>query len=312
MLAVALGALIGLVMPLQTNANSRLRRSVGSPFLASFISFLVGTTTLLVAVLLVDGRLPELAAATGQPVWLWSGGLLGIIVLTGNIFLFPRLGSVQTVVLPITGQVLMGLLIDHFGWFGSPQVGLDLSRVLGAGLLVLGVLGATGLADAALRDDRVIDSGRSAGTGLWAWRLAGVVFGMASASQTAVNGRLGVVLDSAVAAALVSFAIGVSTLLLIVLLSRTPWRLDRVDDRPHPWWMWIGGLLGAAFVFGNAFLAPLIGTGLTVMVILLGMMAGSLLIDHFGLLGARRTPTTVLQAVGLLLMVGGVALIRLL
>ncbi|HKM24311.1 MAG TPA: DMT family transporter, partial [Corynebacterium sp.] len=64
-------------------------------------------------------------------------------------------------------------------------------------------------------------------------------------------------------------------------------------------------------VFGNAYLSPVIGTGLTVMTILLGMMVGSLLIDHFGLLGAKRKPTTLLQAVGLALMVVGVAVIRL-
>ncbi|WP_027004264.1 DMT family transporter [Corynebacterium halotolerans] len=314
MLALPLGVLIGLVMPLQTSANSRLRLSVGSPFLASFISFLVGTLTLLVATLLVDGGLPDLGLAAGQPGWLWAGGFLGVVVLTGNIFLFPRLGSVQTVVLPITGQVLMGLLIDHFGWFHSPQAPLSATRVAGAVLLVVGVLGAIGLLDTLVRRRTVapvLDGGRGEGAGLWLWRAAGVVFGMCGATQTAVNGRLGVVIDSAVAAALVSFTVGVTTLLLIVLATRTPWRLRRLDGRPNPWWMWIGGFLGAAFVFGNAFLAPIIGTGLTVMVILLGLMGGSLIIDHFGLLGARRKPTTALQALGLLLMVAGVALIRL-
>ncbi len=324
MLVLPLGVIIGLVMPLQTNANSRLRQSVGSPYLASFISFLVGTVTLLLATLLIDGQLPQLARAEGQPAWLWAGGLLGVVVLTGNIFLFPRLGSVQTVVLPITGQVLMGLLIDHFGWFGSPQAPLTATRIAGAALLVVGVLGAIRVIDAlihrrlpATSDDGDVnvnvnvDAGAGAGAGLWFWRIAGVIFGMCSAAQTAVNGRLGVVLDSAVASALVSFTVGVTTLLFIVLFTRAKWQVRRIDDRPNPWWMWIGGFLGAAFVFGNAFLAPIIGTGLTVMVVLVGLMIGSLVIDHFGLLGARRRPLTALQAAGLLCMIAGVALIRL-
>lgn len=312
MFAVVFGVLVGLVMPVQTNANSRLRLSVGSPFLASLVSFTVGFLTLLAAALLLDGRLPDPSLAAGWPAWLWSGGLLGVVVLTGNIFLFPRLGSVQTVVLPVTGQVIMGLLIDHFGWFNAPQADLDATRALGALLLVAGVLGAIGLADALLRRDRVIGTGSSAGLSLWAWRAAGVVFGMFSAAQTAVNGQLGVVLGTATGAALVSFTVGVSTLLLIVLATRAKWRLGVPAGRDrNPWWMWIGGFLGAAFVFGNAFLSPVIGTGLTVMTILLGMMAGSLLIDHFGLLDARRKPVTVLQAAGLACMVAGVAVIRL-
>lgn len=312
MLAVLFGVLVGVVMPIQTSANSRLRLSVGSPFLASLVSFAVGFLALLVAVLLIDAHLPPLSQATGLPAWIWSGGVLGVVVLTGNIFLFPRLGSVQTVVLPITGQVIMGLLIDHLGLFHAPQHPLNAIRVAGASLLVVGVLGAIGAADGLLRRDRGVPAGGASGLSLWGWRAAGVVFGMFSATQTAVNGQLGVALDSAVGAALVSFAFGVATLLLITILSRTPWRLRvPAGAERNPWWMWIGGFLGAMFVFGNAYLSPLIGTGLTVMTILLGLMAGSLLIDQFGLLGARRKRVTLLQALGLVLMVAGVGIIRL-
>ncbi|MDO5669068.1 MAG: DMT family transporter [Corynebacterium sp.] len=302
MLAAVFGVLVGLVMPIQTSANSRLRLTLGSPFQASLVSFVVGLGALLAAVMAIDGHLPPLSAALHMPAWIWSGGVLGVVVLTGNIFLFPRLGSVQTVVLPVTGQVIMGLLIDHVGLFGAPVHRLDALRVLGAVLLIAGVLGTM------VRPGQRLLGGHSSGVSLWGWRAAGVVFGMFSAAQTAINGQLGVAFGSAVGAALVSFAFGVVTLLAINLALRN--RL--APGAPAgPWWMWIGGFLGAMFVFGNAFLSPLIGTGLTVMTILLGLMAGSLLIDHFGLLGAHRKPVTWLQALGLLLMLAGVAVIRL-
>lgn len=308
MLAVLFGVVVGIVMPIQTSANSRLRLSVGSPFLASLVSFTVGFLALLVAVLLIDGGVPPLTSALGMPTWIWSGGILGVVVLTGNIFLFPRLGSVQTVVLPITGQVMMGLLIDHFGLFHAPVHRLDPTRVLGALLLIAGVLGAIGVIDTLLRRGAQVPVGSSSGLSLWGWRAAGVVFGMFSAAQTAINGQLGVAFGSAVGAALVSFAFGVVTLLLINLVLRNR---PAAGSTVGPWWMWIGGFLGAMFVFGNAFLSPVIGTGLTVMTILLGLMAGSLLIDHFGLLGAHRKKVTLLQAMGLALMVAGVGVIRL-
>lgn len=44
--------------------------------------------------------------------------------------------------------------------------------------------------------------------------------------------------------------------------------------------MWVGGVLGALFIFGNAALVPQIGTGLTVVAGLLGSMLGSLIIDR--------------------------------
>ena len=306
-----LGVIAGAALPLQTNINTRLRRSVGSPFLATFLSFLIGTTVLLIATLAMDGRLPGAESAVGSPGWLWIGGVFGVIVLTANLFMFPRLGAVQTAVLPVTGQVLMGLLIDHFGWFRAAAVPLGPIRGLGGVLVLVGVFGAIGVADRLLGRSGGAPTGSSHGAGAWLWRLVGIGCGALLASQTAINGRLGVALGSAAAAALVSFAVGAAALLLILLLSRTRWQLTRVDEHPNPWWMWLGGLLGAAFVFANAMLQPILGTGLTVTLVLLGMMLGSLAIDALGLLGARRKKVTAFQALGLLVMIAGVALIRL-
>lgn len=313
MLAIPLGVLIGLAMPIQTGVNSRLRRSVGSPFLASCISFLVGTVALLAAALIVDRGLPNLGEVAGQPAWIWAGGFLGVAVLTGNILLFPILGSVQTVVLPVTGQILMGILIDHFSWFNSPEAAISFGRVAGAVLLIVGACGVVGsFRKSAVSSVPAPGGARRGHCTLWLWRISAVILGMFSASQSAINGQLGVVLHSAIAAALVSFACGAAALVVIVAVTRTPLRLERVDGQRNPWWMWIGGTLGAIFVFGNALLVPIIGTGLTVMSVLIGLMVGSLIIDHFGLLGAVRKRTTALQVLGMVLMVAGVGMIRLL
>lgn len=48
--------------------------------------------------------------------------------LTSNVLLFPRLGAVQTVILPILGRILMGTLIDSFGWFHAMQLQMTLMR----------------------------------------------------------------------------------------------------------------------------------------------------------------------------------------
>ncbi|MDO5683100.1 MAG: DMT family transporter [Propionibacteriaceae bacterium] len=311
LVVMVLGVIAGTALPLQTNVNTRLRQTVGSPFLATFLSFSIGTLSLLVATLVMDGRLPGPSAAAGTPAWLWIGGVFGIIVLTANLFMFPRLGAVQTAVLPVTGQVLMGLLIDHFGWFRTEQVDLGLTRGLGGLLVLVGVFGAIGAADRVFGRAGGAPTGSSHGASAWLWRLVGIGCGALMASQTAINGRLGVALGSAIAATLISFAVGVVALLIILLVTRTPWRWLRVDERPNPWWMWTGGVLGAAFVFANALLQPILGTGLTVMLILLGMMLGSLAIDALGLLGARRKRVTLFQAIGLVLMIAGVGLIRL-
>ncbi|WP_312193981.1 DMT family transporter, partial [Exiguobacterium sp.] len=132
MLAIIIGFIIGLLVPVQTSVNTRLRGVVGSPYLASLISFSIGSLFLLMLVLLVDGNLTGLTATADEPFWIWGGGVLGVIYLTGNILLFPRLGGVQTVIMPIFGQVIMGLLIDHFGLFEANVTTFSLTRIIGA------------------------------------------------------------------------------------------------------------------------------------------------------------------------------------
>ncbi|VDG18396.1 DMT family transporter [Lactiplantibacillus mudanjiangensis] len=311
MLAILIGLTIGIGLPIQTSINSRLRDSVGSPFLASLVSFTIGTVFLAIVTLTLDHTLLFSAGLfASQPWWLWLGGLFGVIYLTGNILLFPKLGSVQTVIMPVLGQILMGLLIDNYGWFDSKVTALTVTRGLGALLVLLGVICTVALSNYLANRHQVAET--KPAPGLWLWRLTGVLTGMLSASQTAVNGHLGVVLGSSLEAALVSFFVGAVALLLIVLVTRTPVQLATPASATHnPWWMWVGGLIGALYVLGNVVLVPIVGTGLAVVIVLVGLMAGSLLIDQFGWLGAKRHPITMVQVVGLVIMIVGVVLIRL-
>lgn len=299
MLWILLGILAGLVLPVQTLVNTRLRASTGTPFSSSMISFAVGTVTLLIVATAVTGGDYGIAQAFNEPLWIWFGGLLGVVALTGNILLYPHLGAVQTVVLPIAGQVIMGLIVDHFGLFESPQSSLTAVRAIGAIIVLIGVIAVVATPSAAT-------SSEDSATALWLWRLAGFIFGCFTASQSAINGHLGQVTGSPVSAALVSFAVGVTALVIVNIVLRWRPRIERPEGKPNPWWMWIGGVLGALFIFGNAALVPQIGTGLTVVAGLLGSMLGSLIIDR-----VSGAPIKSRQVLGIALLLTGVVLIRL-
>ncbi|MGX9224168.1 DMT family transporter [Lactiplantibacillus plantarum] len=318
MLAILVGLAIGIGLPMQTSINSRLRNSVGSPFGASLISFAVGTLFLAI-ITLIDVHTLGFSTTlfTSQPVWIWLGGLLGVVYLTGNILLFPKLGSVQTVIMPVLGQILAGLLIDNFGWFDSPQSTLTMTRFLGAILVLAGVIitvAAQGWLEQ--RHNRITETAEkdtatdTDQSGLGIWRALGVVAGMLSAMQTAVNGHLGRVLGSTVHAAFVSFLVGTLGLIVIVLVLRPQFKLIRPTKTPNPWWMWIGGMIGALYVLGNVYLVPVVGTGLAVVIVLVGLMAGSLMIDQFGWFASKKNPISGVQLMGLLVMIVGVVLIR--
>lgn len=309
MLTMLIGLIIGIGLPMQTSINSRLKVSVGSPFVASLISFSLGTLFLALITLLIDKSLLFPFNLFGkEPFWLWIGGLLGVIYLTSNILLFPKLGSVQTVIMPILGQIIMGLIIDNFGLFGSLVQSLNWSRIVGAILVVIGVIGAVSINQIIVYRHKKFLPEKA--NNLWFYRLIGIVMGMFSATQTAINGHLGIVLNSSVKAAFVSFFVGTISLIIIVTIIHP--NLSFQKNKDTPWWIWLGGFIGALFVLGNVYLVPKIGTGLAVVIVLVGLIVGSLLIDQFGWFNSTKNPITFAQIMSLLIMIFGVIIIRLL
>ena len=298
--ALVLGVVVGGLIPVQSAINSRLANRIGAVLPASAISFAVGTAGLGLAAVLTGTAVPWATTATTQPWWIWLGGLCGLVFLTMNIVLLPRIGASATVVLPLVGQVFGGLLIDVTGAFGMAECPITVLRGLGALLVVAGAAGVN-----------LLGRGGSAAPPVHArphpllW-VAAVLVGTLGAVQTAVNGRLGQVMGSGLAAALVSFAIGTAGLLVVIVATRQ--RVRRAGELRG--WMFSGGLLGAAFVLVNALNAPVLGTSLAVSVVLLGQVAIGLGMDHGGWLGVPRRRVTLARVASAAVVLLGVALVR--
>ena len=302
-MAFLYGILAGFIMPMQTSINSRLRRSLGTPFRASGVNFFVGLCFLIILSFILGDGVP-FRQLHGLPVWMFLGGFCGVTVLTGNLVLFPILGATQTIVFPLFGQIVMGILIDTFGWFRGDVVPLTLWRVLGAALVFAGVV-IVALGGSA---EEKADTTRTQ-TELWGARLFGVAFGTLGAVQTAVNGQLGKVLDSPVQSSMVNFFVGTCLLGLICLFGH---RKAPTPTFQGPWWMWVGGCLGGGFVMFNVYLQHMLGTGLTVILNLIGLTAGGMFVDKTGVLESPKKPVTLQRVLGVVIMLVGAAMIRLL
>ena len=302
LIALAVGGLI----PIQTAANSRLRLSVGNkPVVSALVSFTVALLVAILATTALRGNpVPQFADGVSAPWWVWLGGAMGVCFVLGNIVLFPRLGAVQTVVLPILGQVMMGLCIDRFGLFGAPVLPVSWMRVLGAVVVLAGIV-------VVLRaGKRPAVEGDAAGVELWLFRALGVLVGVGSAVQTAVNGYLGTIAGSSLHAGEINLAVGALLLLGAALVS-SPRQLARKPE-PGPWWMWVGGLVGATFVISGATLAPLLGTATTVIAFNAGTIAAGQALEARGAFGARKNPLTAMRLFGLVVIFLGVLAVRLL
>jgi transporter family-2 protein len=140
LLLILLAILVGIVLPVQSGVNAQLRIGVGHPMLAAFISFAVGTLALAGLSVALRVPLPSAASAGRMPWWYWIGGLLGATYIYLAVILAPRLGAATLVAAIVSGQMVASLVLDHFGWVGYPQQSLTPTRLLGALLVIGGVV----------------------------------------------------------------------------------------------------------------------------------------------------------------------------
>ena len=134
-LALAAGA----VLPVQAGINSHLKIFAGSPLLAAFISFLVGTIALFGLSVVMRVPWPTISVLAQAPWWAWLGGFLGAFLVFMTIVLSQNLGAAVMVALIITGQMITSLILDHYGLIGFARHPINPTRVLGTILLLAGV-----------------------------------------------------------------------------------------------------------------------------------------------------------------------------
>jgi len=136
-LLVALG---GAGLTIQMAWNARLRTATGSPILTTIISIIVSLLSLvLVWVSGVTDR-GTIPAFNSVPKWAWFGGVFAVYYLVASLIAIPKLGAAAVFSLVIAGQVIAALILDSTGAFGVARISLTASRVLGAALLLCGVI----------------------------------------------------------------------------------------------------------------------------------------------------------------------------
>lgn len=133
-----------------------------------------------------------------------------------------------------------------------------------------------------------------------------LVAGVAGTVQIAVMGRLGErigVIPAFAFAAAVAGGFGV----LALLTARRSF-VGYANAVHQPWWLWLGGLMGAFVVLTITFAGPRIGTTATVAVFLVGQFVAAAVVDRYGLFGLDRIAVGWPRLVGLALVAVGAAL----
>jgi bacterial/archaeal transporter family-2 protein len=133
--------------------------------------------------------------------------------------------------------------------------------------------------------------------------------GLSLVLQQALNANLRASLNSAAWSGFMSYFVGLLCMAILALLMRDPIP-SAAEAARIPWWAWSGGVFGALFIALAIVLIPQLGAATFIALLVAGQMLGSMMFDHFGLLGIPVHPITAVRLLGGALLVGGVVLIR--
>lgn len=130
--------LIGVVLAIHLSMNAQVGVILKNPKMGNALFwFIGGLTAIVIGLTNWDGevftRLKEV------PVWLFTAGAIGAALVFGIAWVIPQIGAGSAFVLLVTGQVIAGLVMSHFGVLGAPLEPITFSKAIGALLLIGGV-----------------------------------------------------------------------------------------------------------------------------------------------------------------------------
>ena len=135
LLAILMGAMMSVYLPM----NSVVARYLGSPLTASIAFYVVGLLTSLV-ILGLFGDLKTILKFRNVPPYLFLTGVMSAVLVLGMIVLVPKFGARKVFILLLAGQVIMAIIVSHLGILESPKDPINLRKLVGAALLVIGVV----------------------------------------------------------------------------------------------------------------------------------------------------------------------------
>jgi bacterial/archaeal transporter family-2 protein len=139
--------------------------------------------------------------------------------------------------------------------------------------------------------------------------LLAFLAGAALPIQVGLNGELAHWVGSPVRASLISVAVSTLALGMLTLVAFRGWpSLSKLSG--VPWWVWLGGLLGAFYVTGSILTGPRIGAVAFAAAVVSGQLVASVVLDNYGWVGFTEKAVTPGRIGGVILVAAGVALVR--
>lgn len=304
LVAVASGASLAL----QSAVNGALGVPLGNGLLSSLFSFIGGAILLSWFAPFSLGQKPRDKGLNPKPVrwWMWiAGGGISVYSVASGTYLGPKLGFGLFYAAVITGQLLAGLIVDHFAFMDTPETPATKWRIGGMSLVLAGSIMAIA--------DKVDVDGLSTGL-IVAYVMVAFVEGILMTVQAPINSALTIRLGTFPhRTALISFGVALilASICWGVSVGIMGGGVSNVHLNETVWWMYFGGPLGAFYVVMSVQLAPVLGVAWFFVAVIAGQLLMSLFIDSFGIANSSVVSATGLRIAGVVLVFIGAACFRL-
>lgn len=136
LLIILIGLAGGIAVGLQSPMASILSQRLGL-FESVFIVHIGGAAIALLPLLFFSGG--KLSQWRGVPWYALGAGVFGLVVIASFSYMIPRVGIAAAITTIVAGQLLVGMVLDHFGLLGAAVRSFDATRIVGMAVVLAGV-----------------------------------------------------------------------------------------------------------------------------------------------------------------------------
>ncbi|GJE14047.1 MULTISPECIES: DMT family transporter [Methylobacterium] len=130
----------GALMAIGVVWNAQLRGALENPWLAATVSFVPVVFVFALVFLLRPTPLPTREDLSGVRWWMPFAGITGAVAVFAGLLFVDKVGAGAFNGLLITANLLTSVALDHFGWFGMKRVKAGPPRLIGAAVMVAGIV----------------------------------------------------------------------------------------------------------------------------------------------------------------------------
>ncbi|RAS75971.1 DMT family transporter [Priestia endophytica] len=118
--------LAGAALSFEGGIYAELGKTIGK-LETSFYNFFMGS--IIVGLIWLFAGKGKLSYTVEAPKWSLMGGFLGVVYLTSIVISVPFVGVGITMVAVIIGQLVMSMVIEHYGWLGSKKSRINKEKI---------------------------------------------------------------------------------------------------------------------------------------------------------------------------------------